>query len=59
MAKKTQIQKFRDAARKAGTDKSEERFNATLKGLAKAPRKVESSEDGAPKRQSGAERKDR
>lgn len=41
MAKKTQIQKFRDAARKAGTDKSEERFNATLKGLAKAPRKVE------------------
>ena len=39
MPKKTQIQKFRDAARKAGTDESEDRFNATLKGLAKAPRK--------------------
>jgi hypothetical protein len=33
MAKKTQIQKFREAARAAGTDDSEERFNGTLKSL--------------------------
>ncbi len=40
MAKeKTQIQKFREAAKEAGTDESEERFNATLKGLAKSPQK--------------------
>jgi hypothetical protein len=39
MAKKTQIQKFREAAREAGTDDSEERFDATLKELAKIRRK--------------------
>jgi hypothetical protein len=38
MAKKTQIQKFRDAAIEAGADESEERFNAALKDKAKAPR---------------------
>jgi hypothetical protein len=38
MAKKTQIEKFREAAREAGSDDSEERFNETLKGLAKKPR---------------------
>lgn len=38
MAKdKSQVQKFREAAREAGTDKSEERFTATLKDLAKVP----------------------
>jgi hypothetical protein len=42
MAKqKTQIEKFREAAKEAGTDESEERFNATLKGLAKSPREAE------------------
>ena len=39
MAKKSQVEKFREAAREAGTDESEEHFNATLKGLAKVPRK--------------------
>ncbi len=34
MAKKTQIQKFREAARAHEADESEERFDATLKGLA-------------------------
>ena len=40
MAKKSQVQKFRQAAREAGTDESEERFDETLKGLAKAPRQA-------------------
>jgi hypothetical protein len=39
MAKKSQIEKFREAAKEAGTDDSEEHFNATLKDLAKSPRK--------------------
>ena len=38
MAKKSQVQKFREAARQAGADESEERFNATLKDLARSPR---------------------
>jgi hypothetical protein len=39
MAKqKSQVEKFREAAKEAGTDDSEERFNATLKDLAKTPR---------------------
>jgi hypothetical protein len=46
--KKTQVQKFREAARAAETDDSEDRFNATLKGLAKAPREAK-----APKGQPG------
>ena len=33
--KKSQVEKFRDAAREAGTDDSEDAFNAMLKGLAK------------------------
>jgi hypothetical protein len=40
MAKKTQVQKFREAAKEAGTDDSEEHFNATLKDLAKSPRET-------------------
>lgn len=32
---KTQIQKFRDAARAVETDESEERFNAALKNVAR------------------------
>lgn len=49
MAKKSQVQKFREAAKETGTDESEERFNATLKDLAKAPRdadKVGQSDPG-------------
>lgn len=37
MAKKSQVEKFREAAKEAGTDDSEARFNATLKDLAKKP----------------------
>jgi hypothetical protein len=54
--KNTQVQKFREAAKEAGTDESEERFNATLKDLAKAPRDAgeagqnESGEEAKPKR---------
>jgi hypothetical protein len=44
MAKKSQIQKFREAVREAGTDESEDAFNATLKDLAKAPRKAGQNE---------------
>jgi hypothetical protein len=38
MAKKSQIQKFRNAAREAETDQSEDAFNKKLKALAKAKR---------------------
>jgi hypothetical protein len=39
MAKEeSQVEKFREAAKDAGTDDSEERFNATLKDMAKSPR---------------------
>jgi hypothetical protein len=37
--KKSQIQKFREAAREHGADQSEERFNSTLRELAKHSRK--------------------
>jgi hypothetical protein len=37
--KKSQVKKFREAAKEAGTDESEDAFNATLKGLTKAPEK--------------------
>ena len=41
MAKqKTQVEKFREAAREAGTDESEDAFNKTLKNLAKAQLQV-------------------
>ena len=40
MAKKSQVEKFREAAKEAGTDDSEERFNATLKDMAKSPREA-------------------
>jgi hypothetical protein len=40
MVKKTQVEKFREAAKEAGTDDSEERFDKTLKDLAKAPREA-------------------
>jgi hypothetical protein len=40
MAKqKSQVEEFRHAAKEAGTDESEERFNATLKDLAKRGQK--------------------
>jgi hypothetical protein len=38
--KKSQVQKFREAAKEAGADNSEARFNATLKDLAKSPREA-------------------
>lgn len=34
---KSQIDKFKDAARELGCDESEEAFDATLKRIAKAP----------------------
>jgi hypothetical protein len=37
MAKKSQIQKFREAARTVGAHDSETRFDAALKRVAKAP----------------------
>jgi hypothetical protein len=37
MAKKTQIQQFREAARKLEADESEEWFDVALKAVAKAP----------------------
>lgn len=38
MAKKTQIQNFRDTARALETDESEERFNEALRKVGKAKR---------------------
>ena len=44
--KKSQVEKFREAAREAGADGSEDAFNATLKHLAKPGQKqVPSSAD--------------
>jgi hypothetical protein len=56
--KKSQVEKFRKAAKEAGTDDSEERFNATLKNLAGTPQgrkemppSADAKEAGAPLRQ--------
>jgi hypothetical protein len=46
--KKSQIDKFHEAAREAGTDESEERFNATLKDLAKSPAKAKETGQNKP-----------
>jgi len=54
MAKKSQIEKFREAAREAGTDESEDAFNATLKGLAKAPRSPKEMPSSADAGEAGA-----
>jgi hypothetical protein len=48
MAKKSQVQKFREAAKEAGTDESEERFNKTLKDLAKSPRDARETGQNEP-----------
>jgi hypothetical protein len=49
MAKqKSQVEKFREAAKEAGTDESEARFNATLKDLAKAPRDADKAKQDKP-----------
>jgi hypothetical protein len=48
MAKKTQVEKFREAAKEAGTDDSEGRFNATLEDLAKSPREVKETGQNEP-----------
>jgi hypothetical protein len=46
MAKQTsQVEKFREAAREAGTDDSEERFDATPKNMAKGHKEVPPSAD--------------
>lgn len=37
MSKKTQVDKFRDAARELETDESEENFDRVLKKVAKSP----------------------
>lgn len=39
MKSKTQIQKFKEAARTHKADQSEKRFNQVLKGVAKAPQR--------------------
>jgi hypothetical protein len=49
MTQKSQVQKFRDAARAVGTHDSEKRFNATLKGLAKDRRDAKTSEGRSTK----------
>lgn len=41
---KRQIDKFRDASRELGCDESEDRFDAALKDIAKAP----TAKDGKP-----------
>jgi hypothetical protein len=47
---KSQIQKFREAARAAEADESEERFDETLKGFAKSKREPkEAGQDGKTK----------
>jgi hypothetical protein len=49
MAKqKSQIQKFREAAKEAGADESEERFNKTLKDLAKSPSEAKEAGQNEP-----------
>jgi hypothetical protein len=48
MAKKSQVQKFREATKEAGTDESEERFNSTLKDLAKSPREADKASQNEP-----------
>jgi hypothetical protein len=39
--KKSQVEKFREAAKEAGTDESEQRFNERLKELARQKREAE------------------
>jgi hypothetical protein len=52
--KKSQVEKFREAAKEAGTDDSEERFNATLKDLAKASRGQKEMPPSADAKEAGA-----
>jgi hypothetical protein len=54
MAKKSQIEKFREAAKEAGTDDSEDAFNATLKGLAKTARGQKEMPPSADVKEAGA-----
>jgi hypothetical protein len=44
MAKKTQLQKFRESARAVETDDSEDQFNSVLKGLTKNRRQAKTLE---------------
>lgn len=43
--KKTQLDRFKDAARELGTDDDEERFNEKLKKLAKRKQKDKGSDE--------------
>ena len=49
MAKKSQIQKFREAAKAAEADDSEDRFDASLKALAQKPRETKPAPKVMPK----------
>jgi hypothetical protein len=49
MAKRSQVQKFREAARKVEADDSEERFNSSLKALAKKSREPKRGKEEPPK----------
>ncbi|PJG53750.1 hypothetical protein CVM73_18645 [Bradyrhizobium forestalis] len=48
--KKSQVEKFREAAREADADDSQERFDATLKGLAKSPRTAKDKDQSGRRR---------
>jgi hypothetical protein len=48
MVQKTQIQKFRETARKIEADDSAERFDAALRHVAKQNPKTTAREDGDP-----------
>ncbi len=44
---KTQLERFKEAARELGCDESEERFNENLKRIAKAKQKDQEKDKGA------------
>ncbi len=47
MAKqKSQVEKFREAAREAGTDDSKDAFNKTLQDIARKPPSEQPQQDG-------------
>lgn len=49
--KKSQVDKFKEAARQAGADESEDAFNATLKNVAKSPREAKEMGRNTPDKQ--------
>ena len=54
---KPQIDRFREAARELGCDESEERFDAALVKVAKAPPPKEQRDELANRRRSGVDKK--